>query len=229
MASTCIGTIDLCAARITRLTDGGAPETGANNGYLAGEATVSLGVSITTEAGDDITQKNGCGDIVNTRQTPDKIKGVELTLTLCQLDAQLIEILTGAQVISSGGNAIGVKAPAFGVSAPPVCFEAWSRAMDGDHQYVAPFTDPEATWIHWVFPLTRWVQGDFTIGNDGFLTYPVTAKGSENPSITQDGPYNDWPSAVAVVGGADRMYNWFLDTEGPADTCDYITVSSAAS
>lgn len=141
----------------------------------------------------------------------------------------MLEIMTGASVISSGGNAIGFQFPAVGAEPPPVCFEAWSKAWSGDSQVVAPFTDPLATYIHWVFPYTRWVQGAFTMEHD-LMIVPVTGKGRENASITANGPFDDWPTAVANAGGITRIGGWFYDDSLPNnDSCTYIEVTSAAS
>lgn len=227
MASTCITSLDLCAIQVSKTTEAGAPIAGANNGYVS-DAPVSLGVTITTEAGDDLTQKNGCGLVMATLQQPDQIKGIELALVLCQLDAELIEIMTGAELFTDGADAIGFQLAAVGSSPPPVCFEGWTKAWEVDHQLADDFTTPDDTWIHWVFPLTRWVQGDFTLEH-ALLTVPLNGKGSENPSITADGPTNSWPAEVAAKGGVTRLGGWFYDTAPPAATCTYVPVTSAAS
>lgn len=225
--STCNTSLDLCGIRVAKLTSGGAPSTGASNGYFS-DAPIKLQVTVTTEAGTDETQKNGCGALMATLQEPDKIKGIEFALDLCQLDAELLEIQTGGSVFVSGGNAVGAQLPAVGAEPPPVCFEGWSKAWDGDAQVVAPLTTPNATYIHWVFPFTRWVQGAFTLEHK-LLVIPVTGKGSENTHITANGPFNDWPVAVTGAGGVTRLGGWFFDATLPTNSCTYVAVTSAAS
>lgn len=227
MSSTCITSLDLCAIRVARLTDAGAPLTGANNGYIS-DAPIKLDVSVVTEAGDDLTLKNGCGLLAATFQQPDQIKSIELSLDLSQLDAELLEVMTGAQVFVQGGNAIGFQLPEVGAEPPPIAFEGWTKAWETDHQLVDTTTSPNATWIHWVFPMTRWVQGDFTLEHD-LLVVPVNAKGSENPAITADGPFDDWPVSIAAAGGVTRLGGWFYDTEAPPALCTYVPVTSTAS
>lgn len=227
MASTCYTSVDLCAVRVSKLTAGGAPLTGVNNGYVT-DAVVSLGITITLKEGEELERINGCGDVCAVLNTPDKIKGIELSAEFCQLDAYLLEILTDVDVFTSGGNAIGFQFPAVGASPDPVCFEGWSKAWDVDRQAVPTFTSPDAAYVHWVFPFTRWVNGDMTLEHD-LLVVPATAKGSENANITQDGPFNDWPSAVAQAGGVTRVGGWFFDDVLPTGDCDYVEVTSAAS
>lgn len=228
MASTCITSVDLCAIRVSKVTEAGAPMPGASNGYVS-DAPISLGVTVTTEAGDDLTLENGCGTIMATLQTPDQLKGVELELNLCQLDAYLLSLLTGATLFTSAGNAVGFQFPAVGSSPGPVCFEGWSKAWtSGGNQLTHTFTTPNATWIHWVFPFTRWVQGDITMEHE-LMTVPVNGKGYENDNITVNGPFDDWPTAVAAQGGITRLGGWFYDSAPPSADCNYETVTSIAS
>lgn len=230
MASTCITSLDICASRVAKLTTGGAPSAGASNGYVT-IAAQKLEVTVTTSKADDTEMKNGCGQLMAVLNEPEKIKGIELAADYCYLDAYLLELKTGSETFSSGGNAIGSQIAAIGSEPPPVCYEAWTKAWEVDHQYVAPFTDPDATYIHWVFPLTRWVQDKFTMEHD-LMIVPVKGVGSENPAITANGPFDDWPSAIANAGGVTRLGGWFFDDTLPsddADTCDFIAVTSAAS
>lgn len=227
MASTIYDSVDLCRIRVSLLTTGGAPLTWASNGYVS-DAAINLGIKITTEAGDDITQKNGCGTICATLQSPDQMKGIALSADLCILDAYLEEFLCGSQTISSGANAIGSRFAAVGSSPTPVCFEGWSKAWQTDHQATNAFTSPNPTYIHWVFPYTRWVLGDRTLEH-GIDVWPVNGVGSENTAITVDGPFNDWPSAVAASGGMPRLGGWFFDGTIPTASTSKIAVTSAAS
>jgi hypothetical protein len=228
VASTCITSVDLCAIRVSKVTEGGSPISGASNGYVS-EAPISLGVTVTTEAGDDLTLENGCGAIMSTLQTPDQLKGLELELNLCQLDSYLISLLTGANLFTSGGDAVGFQFPSVGTSPDPVCFEGWSKAWTSTGAQLShTFTTPNETWIHWVFPFTRWVQGDITMEHE-LMQVPVTGKGYENSRITVNGPFNDWPAAVAAQGGVTHLGGWFYDSAPPSATCNYVTVTSIAS
>lgn len=227
MTSTLITSVDICALRIAKLTTAGAPNPGASNAYKAC-SVMSLGVKTEVEGGDDKSVKNGCGDLCAILRTPDLVKGITLDMELCLLDAQLNEMLTGAGVYTSGGNAIGGAWPAVGVTPSPVCIEAWSKAWDNDQQAVPAFTTPSAAYIHWIFPFTRWTPGDVTLEND-ISTWPVTGVGSENDRITANGPFDDWPASVSGPGLVGRLGSWFFDSTLP--TCDgsYSTVTSAAS
>lgn len=226
--STCYTSVDLCALRVAKLTTAGAPDTGADNGYVT-DAAIKLGITVEVSAGQELEQKNGCGAICATLKEPDKIKRLTLDTDLCQLDAFLLEFMTGAPAFVDGsGNAIGQQFPAVGTEPPPVCIEAWSKAWDDDQQAVDPFTSPDATYIHWVFPFTRWVQAAFTLEH-ALVVIPVKGDGSENSQITANGPFDDWPTEIAAAGGVTHIGGWFFDDALPTVACEPIPVTSAAS
>lgn len=227
MTSTCYASVELSAIRVAELTSAGAPNTGAGNGYVS-DAAIQMGVTVEVETGTEFVQKNGLGAICATLKQPDTIKRVTLALELCQLDSELIAMLTGGQTFASGGNTIGMQLPAVGATPPNLCIEAWTKAWDGGGQAVPAFTSPTPAYFHFVFPLTTWVQGQFSMA-EGFMVVPLTGSGSENSAITANGPFDDWPAPVVNAGGITRIGGWFLDDDLPTAACAAIAVSSAAS
>lgn len=228
MGSTCFASLQLCAIRVSELTLAGAPSPGANKGY-ASDAAVDLQVAVNLSTGDDFEQKNGCGAICAAFKQPDRIKRLDLTLDLCQLDSELIAQLTDGAKISSSGDVVGYQYPAVQGSDPnPVCFEGWSKAWDGSNQATPTATSPDVAYFHWVFPFTRWTLGQVKLEN-ALMVVPVTGQASENSNITANGPFDDWPTYVGAAGGITRVGGWFLDSELPVTQCGSITVTSAAS
>lgn len=228
MANQCFASIQLCAIRTARLTEAGAPDTGATNGYVS-DAMVKLQVGVELEEGADVTQKNGCGSLVAAIKEPDLIKRVSLQLDLSRLDAELKWVLLGGDVITSGGNTVGYQSATSSDEPPAVCFEAWSKAWDGTQQAVSSLSTPNSSYVHWVFPFTRWAQGQFTMERENFLVDPLTADGTENTEITVNGPFDDWPAAITSLGGITSFYGWWFDDDLPTAACGRISVSSAAS
>lgn len=229
MAGTCYTSLQLCALRVAQLTSAGRPTVpGTNKGYVT-DAAIKLQVGVNLRTGVDIEQQNGCGAVCAAFKQPDKVKSVSLSMDLCQFDAQLIALLTSGTVISSGGNAIGYELPAASGADPlPVSIEAWSKAWAGTQQASPAFTSPSAAYIHWVFPNVQWTHGQFTIEN-ALMVVPMTGIGTENANITVNGPYDDWPTAVANAGGMTRCGGWYLDPALPTVACNYINTTSAAS
>lgn len=229
MAGTCYTSLQLCALRVAQLTAAGRPTVpGTNKGYVT-DAAIKLQVGVTLKTGADLEQQNGCGAVCAAFKSPDRIKRVDLSLDLCQWDAQLIGMLTSGGVISSGGNAIGFQFPSTtGADPLPVCLEAWSKAWSGGQQASAAFTSPNASYIHWVFPFVQFGIGQFTIEN-ALMVVPLTGPGTPNAFITVNGPFDDWPAAVAAAGGITQVGGWYLDGTLPTVACNYINTTSAAS
>ena len=228
MTSTLHTSLDLCAVRVAKLTTAGAPDAGASNGYQSCEAPVKLDVTLKLKTGRNLEQTNGCGTLVNSRNEPDTVKSIDLALDLCQLDSYLLEILTGVSLFTSGGNAVGFQMPAVGSSPDAVCLEGWTKVWDGDSQLVPAYTSPSAAYLHWVFPFSKWTPGTFSLQGE-LAVFPVSAKCSENTSITANGPFDDWPTEVANEGGVTRLGGWFYDDTLPTCDGEYVEVTSAAS
>ena len=62
----CFGSIQACRLRVGRLDSGGAPSPGASNLYVT-DALIQIQTSYEIEAGEEFTQKNGCGAITRPR------------------------------------------------------------------------------------------------------------------------------------------------------------------
>lgn len=227
MSSTCVASVGLCAVRLAKLTAAGAPLTGANNGLVVNSA-MSLQVTLEKEAGAKKTKKNGCGQLMVSLRDDDTISGITFAAKFCQLDAELINFLTGASLITSGGNSVGLELPGFGSVPGPVCLEGWSKAIDVDHQIIAPATSPASTYIHWVFPFSKWTQDAFKMEDDA-MEVDISGNGNENPYITVNGPFDDWPAYTVTHGGITKSGGWFYDGAPPTATCARIAVPSAAS
>ena len=223
----CYGSLQVCRLRVAQLTSGGAPDPGADNGYVS-DALVTVNLGIELDEGDDLTLKNGCGDICQTFKGRDTIKRVNLDMELCQLDAELISLLTGATLFTDGsGDALGFQFPSADDAEPdPVSLEVWSKAWDGAQQAVDGSSN--ALYWHWVFPSTSWNMGDTTLEND-ILRVPVTGNGIENDQITSNGPYDDWPSGVISGGGVTTAGGVFLDSTIPDAACGFIEVPAQTS
>lgn len=223
----CFASLQACALRVAKLDASGAPLTGAGNGYVS-DALISVQVSVDVQAGDEFIQKNGCGSIAEYFKDCDHVKRVTFTMNLCQLDAQLISMLTAGSLFSSGGNAIGFQYPGVSDACPNgVCFEVWTKAWDGTQQAIPAFTSPDAAYWHFVFPKTTWTLGNIQMDNS-IMVVPVTGQGLENSVISADGPFNDWPSAVASAGGVTKVGGVFLDDTIPTAACSTIAVTSSS-
>jgi hypothetical protein len=203
--------------RVSRLHDDGSLDPGSENQYVS-DAIVSIGQTPNVQAGEEFTQRNGGGGICVYVTEQDSIVRYDLTLSLCQLDAELIEILTGGRVLSVGGTTVGFAVPALDAIAPSVLVEAWGEARDGSAQ---ASEDGAALYWHHVWTNVQWTLGAFTLER-GILTVPLTGKAVENPSMGL-GPGGEWPEVIT------EAYAFFLDDEIPAATDGYQSLVVAGS
>lgn len=216
--NTCLASLQACRLRVARLTAGGSPEEGDDNLYVT-DALIQVQSSPEIEAGDEITQKTGCGDICVQFKDIDRIKRVTLSMELCQLDAELIEMLTGATVLTSGGDTVGFAIPPFSANPGSVSVEAWSKAWSGAEQETDDDDNP--VYFRWVWPSTTWTLGQHTLEN-GVLSVPLTGQGVENSNYGL-GAEADLPGTFP---GAEAV---FRDINIPDANCGYQALVLAGS
>lgn len=211
----CFTSVDICALRFVRTDSTGAFEFGAEAMYEMVEV-LQLGVSQEVQEGARTTLENGCGGICFNRKKPNRILGQALALELCHLDAELLEMMTGGTVLTSGGVTVGFQPPATDAASVYGALEVWTKAWDGDEQ-ATDGGDP--LYIRWAYPLTSWTIGNYTLQGD-VLRVPLT--GDVAPSSNfGDGPLNDWPSAVSEPG------SFYFDTTIPAGQCGYAALAGS--
>lgn len=216
MAEQCLAAIHICRLRVTRLDASGNPTAGPNNVYITDKPMV-LNVTPTIEAGADRTLIGGCDCIIATYRGFDKLKRFDLEVDLGVLEPELIEMMIGADAITSASSPtdlVGVWWPsqAFQCTTPAqpnVCVEAWQTAWDG--------SGPSAVYpyVHWIWPATHWQIGAHTLQND--FNQPKLTGFSVGNAALGTGIFGDLPETVGVLGG------WFYDTLIPTAMCGYQT------
>lgn len=218
---TCYSSVDVLRIRVALLTAAGAPDDGSEHGYVSNGISVQRNAVI--EEGDEFVQKNGDGSLCQVYRGCDKIKGVDITLQVCEADDQFSQLCIGGDLFGTA-TVIGSQWPDFDdACAAPVSVEWWTYAWDGDAQAV--ISGIPQYWHH-VAPLVHFVPGDQTYDH-GIAVYSLVGKGTGNRAITANGPFNDWPAGLN--DGVTSAYGKFLDASLPVVTCDYVQVTSLAS
>lgn len=210
----CRQTIHICAYRASRVNANGTPDVGEDS-MIEKYDVIQLGLSFQIEEGAELRQKNGCDQVCLTYNGEDEVVGLDLNLELCDLDVELLELLTDSTLISDGGDSIGLMQRAVGTGARNgVIFEAWSKRWDTGSQ------DGTLPYWHWVFPRWKPRIGDFTLQNDTTII-PVSGPAEEN-SGAGNGPVNDWPVDIETLWGV------FASDDLPDDdSCTYQSVSAS--
>lgn len=215
MANDGASSIGICALRVARLDATGAPVAGATNGYCTNRVE-RLILRRVNRAGADIELENGCGALVDAYKQPDVLKRYDVEVVLTAPDPELEELLAGLTLITQTGAAIGVASEAVGANpAAGVCLEAWSKAWLGGGPVAS------SPYMRYVVPWSSPTYQDTTLEN-AFLLPSVVGPSYENPNITADGPFNDWPTGAAAV--KSRSTFRFRDSALPTTQVGYIAV-----
>ena len=207
----CYQSLDLVAVRASILDTDGSRLCPNPNGSAYNLRPISLGRSPIVSTGETFEQKAGDGTICVTLTDPDVTTGETMTLNLCQLDLELISVMTGAAVLldGGGGDVYGLEAPDPSIAQSPIEFHAWTKAYSGSSPVGG------TPYWHWVWPYTQWNIGDWTFER-GILSVSLTGKAAANANLGA-GSFLDLPGA-----GVQQFFGVWLDNDVPAsDTSPY--------
>lgn len=225
---TCYSSIQVLAMRVSKLDINGQALAGASSGYTYGNL-IEANVGVDVENGVEIVKKNGADVPCVNFRGDDYIKRVNITLKLCTLDSELLQLLIGSQRIINGSTTIGGRLLAIAEPAPfGCCLEIWTRAWNGSNAAQPSVLGTQNAYWHLVFPKAKF-QLDPTDFKDDAADIGVKGFGYENARMNIDGPYNDWPSSVGSSGGFQSAMGWFVDTALPTAQCGFTTVPAQGS
>lgn len=227
MASTqagCFQSFQVCGMRVGRLDATGAPSTGADNRYLA-KAPIDVTLTPQYQNGVELTVENGCGSLCGYYKSPDLLKSYDIKFALCDLDIELINILTSGDTTlvnpTTTAN-IGFELPAVtsttGNYAPNgVSLEMWSKRWHGSSTPASPAKQ----WWRWSFPRAFLHIGEVKLGNQ-FLQVPIEGFLQESPNWHK-GPWGDYPGAsLGAIGAVTEDTANLGGQNGGAAQCGWI-------
>lgn len=198
------GSIKTAVIRIARLSAACAPVSGASEG-AASKAIISMQAQAEYETGTEYTQKNGQGDLLISVKDEDKLKRLNLSLEMATRDFELISLMTGATLVTSGGTNYGIQRRGVGATAPqPVSMEIWTKVGQSAGTCAATAS---GQYFRHIYPKVTWTLGDTDLG-DAVATVRMTGVAEGNPNWTSNGPFNDWYYG-AIDGTTPEI--WALD------------------
>lgn len=208
--NTCARQVQACSLRVARLNADGSLDTGADGMYVS-DALTSLAVDVQITAGDEFEVKNACGDVCVNVKDCDRLKRLDLTLGLCYPDPELLEMLVGGTVLTSG-DAVGYAFPEIGLAGCPngVSIELWAK------RYFASSPDPDFPYEHYVLPRAYFQHGRRTFEN-GPITIELSGFAIENNNWA-GGPGDEFPVASTSVMQS------IPTTSLPTPACSYQTL-----
>ena len=213
MANDCLAQVQACRMRVSRLEPNGVPDPGANNLYVS-TALITATLTPVYADGDEVEQKNACGDVCVNFKGSDSFKRIDFSLQLCTPDPELTELLAGGSVLTSGA-AVGWAFPATGSDPTPngVSIELWAKRITSDGSLAG--TNPYA-W--WVLPRVHLRVDAATFENGPHL--PTFSGRAVENSNWFNGPLNDWPLPAASA----RVAQWIPTAILPGAQCGYQTI-----
>lgn len=203
-------TLYAVALRVARLDAAGLTPAGASNMYVT-NTLVKVTFTPVYESGDEVTKKDGQGNLCLNIKQPDTFKRVDInSVELCAEDPELVEMLGGGAIITDTGDTIGYAAPAVGLDPVPngVSLEVWTRRFVDNEPAALPYA-------HYVFPKVKLKPLAKSIEATPMAT-DFEGEGYEN-SGWGNGPANDWP--VGAV--SNRAYQWIAEATAPTGALGY--------
>lgn len=214
MAVTCRAQIQACALRAARLDNNGVPLPGANN-LLVSDAMVSMGITAELSEGEEFELKNACGVDLAPFKDCDRLKRLNVSLSIGRPDPPLCELLIGGTVLNDAGD-VGYAFPRLNESIcrNGVSIELWAKRITS-----GGVLDPAAPYAWWVFPRVD-LQFNAATFENGPLTTEFEGFAVENTNWF-NGPTNDWPM------DSDRVAQWIPTQTLPTAACNYQTLAAS--
>lgn len=178
--------------RLTRLDECGEPVVGVCSSIVT-NGFISVEFSAEVESGEEYTQKNAWGDFCVSEKDRDRTKWLNVAISMCEIDPNVLDIVGGGSIITNGTDSIGAS---FGKDGNVEAFalEVWTK------QAGAACAGGVAEWGYFVVPyITNGnIDGSVTIEN-GTMTLGMKGEGQEATAAWGVNPYADNP-LLAVAG-----------------------------
>ena len=218
---TCTQRLKVCHLRILRLDDVGEVEVGADSLYEYG-APVLFNYTPTAPERERIEQLDGCGNQCGLYRGGAKaVDGADLTLSLCEQNAEIDELLLGGTVITEGtgaGDSIGyLSATDSTVNEYGVAIELWSYAWAGRQQAIR---NGAPGWYRHTFTKASFQLDESAMASDAFGLRAYTGIAEVNSGFGTGLAADPFPMDMG-----ESVYGWFIADEKPDATCGYMAVA----
>ena len=218
---TCSQRLKVCHLRILRLDPVGAVDSGDETLYEYG-APVVFAYTPTAPERERIEQLDGCGNQCGLyRGNPKAVDGADLSMTLCEQNAEVQEILTGGSVITEGtgaGDSIGyLSATDATVNLNGAAIELWSYAWAGRQRATR---NGQPAWYRHTFTKASFQLDEQSMAADAFGVVPLVGVAEVNSGFGTGLVADPFPLDMG-----ESVYGWFVDDSVPTAVCGYQTVA----
>lgn len=209
--------MSICALRVSRLVNG-VPDHNNVSGAWCAEGIGQVAYTVDVVAGDDVAEKDGCGQLQVVRKYQDLERRATISaIDFLSSDPRLMELMFELSTITLGGEVIGVihQARTGCTGASPregVCVEAWSENWD--------CTSLNSRWPYrrTIFPKATLRYNGKTM-QSGLIRLHAEGFGEANNAIGS-GPAQDFPATLTSAKNwfAAEFFDDDLPTCGPDET-----------
>lgn len=220
MPSECRSVLKSCLARFVRLDSCGSIVVGPKS-LLTTKGYISVAATAQIEDGEEFIVKNACGELCINEKDCDQFKRYDLELQLCQVDPELLELISGARLLVDGAGVSRGFAHGENNLCENFSLELWTKITPSD----CSGSDPE--WYWFAFPwVTNGVMTDVTFEN-GPLTLTVTASthGAGEGWGRGLGPDCILPEA-SPAETTDHLLAYLTTVQPPAPACGLAAVAA---
>lgn len=180
MATRCFSVVRGKRVRVTELDACGVPVTGGS--FVVSEGFIQVALTSELEDGDEYIQKNADGKLCINERAPDALKRLSVTVDWCQVDPDIISLITGYPVELDGSDSVGFRIQE-GEADKRWALEVWT-GLGG-----ASCNGGSVEYGYMLLPhITGSTLGDITIENAN-ATFQTTGY-TEGGSGWGVGPYN---------------------------------------
>lgn len=231
MAVVCRSLSRLARVRLTRLDACGAPDAGPA-GTLVSNAYINIDASPQYLDPEEITQLNGNGDICISDQGTPQLRWLNLTMVICQIDPDAVNIMTGNPLVVDDAvapNTVGFRLNGALTGTANFAVEVWTGIpgqpcdAEGNREYG-----------YFLFPYVKQARiGDWSHANAA-LNLTVTAR-TEIDSDWGTGPaaylvrrdaVSDTPEVLlTAIGADDHMHYEVVTVAPPAAACGAVVLA----
>jgi hypothetical protein len=216
----CASPIKGTRMRIIKEDACGIPVTGAGSQVVT-KGFVQVALTQQYEDGTEYQLRNAQGEFCVNETGPDQFRRVDANIQFCAIDPDVVNLITGSTVITTGAPATGTG---FWVAEGSVTQKFSLEVWQGVANQACGATGLPY-YVYWAFPhLSAGRFNDFTI-SDAALEWSLSAKSSIASPLWGTGPgaAPDWISAVPT--GAHFGFN-IAALPLPAETgCGAVTLS----
>lgn len=212
MATICFAPIRLPRVRVTLLDACGTPVIGSCSS-VSSKGVISIEQTAEIEDRTDFYTKNGDGDWCITETSPPILKWLNMTVTMCNVDPEMVNILTAEPLIlndAASPVSIGHRTREGSAALANFALEGWTR--------LAGSAGCSGSTVQYGYHLWPWnvegmALGDVTYEN-GLATISYTSRTRPN-SLWGVGPYGVLKSSAVATP------NWTLPLLSPVAATDH--------